>query len=323
MQNLEQWTNFWKQGFPTSFAQVLPHSYTGKTGEYWRSTVSGLSPNSKVLDIACGNGAIALLIADEASKSGKPLEIHAADAANITPLATNKNPRNQKLLEKLHFHSCMAIEKIHSLDEKFNLITSQFGFEYSNKLEAARSIEKSLESGGVFKAICHKTNSTPYRNCSDEVLAHKLITEELRIPEQTTSFIHDFKDIQSIEEAKVKLGNPHTADKLKYLITSVEMLISKHPKSATTYFVRNSLENFLQRNLASNNATKDKFLSFFSTELEYTALRSQNQLDSSLSEESMGNLLAIFERLGMQPLARDKFYDENNCTGWKIEILKP
>ncbi|WHI47461.1 class I SAM-dependent methyltransferase [Microbulbifer sp. JMSA004] len=323
MQHLEQWTNFWQQGFPTSFAQVLPNSYIGKTGEYWRSTVSGLHPNSKVLDIACGNGAVALLIADEASKSGKPLEIHAADAANITPLATNKNPRHQETLKKLNFHSCMEIEKIHSLDEKFSLITSQFGFEYSNKVEAATSIEKSLEPGGMFKAICHKTNSKPYKDCSDEVSAHKLVIEDLKILEKTTSLIHDFEDTQSTEKAKIKLGNPHTAEKLKRLIASVEMLISKHPKSATTFFVRNSLESFLQKNLTSSNATKDRFLSFFDTELKYTALRSQNQLDSSLSDRDMNNLIAVFERLGMQLLTRDEFYDENSCTGWKIEFLKP
>ncbi|MCO1333729.1 class I SAM-dependent methyltransferase [Microbulbifer sp. OS29] len=322
MKNLEQWTNFWLQGFPTSFAQELPYSYTGEIGTYWRSTVSELNENDKVLDIACGNGAVALLIADEALKTGKKLEIHAADAAKIHPLATNKNPHHTTSLKTLKFHSKVPAEKINALGNNFSLITSQFGFEYSRKEETAISIERTLKAGGKFKAICHNTHSKPYSDCTDEVCAFRLLKEKLKIPEKIKSFIFEAQNIQTTDQLKTHLDNPRISKKLNSIIESMESLITSHPSAAITAFVRNSTETFLQRNLLSDIDTKKKFITFLETELEYANQRSKDQINAALSSKRLTDLLSNFSKQGMETLVCEEFHEGSSCTGWRLEIQK-
>ncbi|WP_157953990.1 class I SAM-dependent methyltransferase [Microbulbifer sp. A4B17] len=323
MENLEQWTNFWLQGFPTSFAQVLPDSYIGATGNYWRSAVSSLNPGDKVLDIACGNGAVALLIADEALKNGKELEIHAADAAQIQPLSTNKNPKQLKALKKLRFHSKTPSENISSIGKNFNLITSQFGFEYSNTGKTAENIYLTLDSGGIFKAICHKTNSKPYSDCTDEVAAYELSKNKLDIPHKIKSLLSEFENTQTSHQLELNLKRVETQRKLGVLISSIESLIATHPRAAITAFIRNSTEAFLQRKLLSGKETKSQFVDFLETELKHAGRRSKDQLNAALSKEDIEKLLSKFSDLGMKTITLEEFYEEELCTGWRIEIQKP
>lgn len=322
MANSNQWTEFWKQGFPTSFSQELPDSYTGAIGNYWRGAAAKLNKEDRVLDVACGNGAVAILIAKEGKKLKKHLEIHSSDAANIAPLETNKNPKLIDVLKTINFHAGMPIEKIDALEKKFDLITSQFGFEYSNTETATASIYKALKKEGVFKAICHFTGSQLYKNCLEEIEAYQLATGELEITEKTRSFLETLGSITSIEALEKKLTNEDTQSKLEQLVAAIEKLIQNHPQSSITAFIRNSTEDFLANQLISSVDIKRQFLNFVSSELKLTELRSKDQINAALSEEDISNLSRNFSKLGMQIVTCEKFHDEQSCIGWLLEFRK-
>ena len=90
------WTTFWKQGFPTSFASQFPDNYTGTLAKFWEGQFA-LLDNAKVLDVATGNGAIALIAARITQIKSNNLDISAADFAHIKPAENSNSPALKKL----------------------------------------------------------------------------------------------------------------------------------------------------------------------------------------------------------------------------------
>ena len=58
------WSEYWSQGYLTSFGQDIKKNYTGKLKQSWIGFASELSPQCKILDIGTGNGALIQLIHD-------------------------------------------------------------------------------------------------------------------------------------------------------------------------------------------------------------------------------------------------------------------
>ncbi|WP_444923214.1 class I SAM-dependent methyltransferase [Microbulbifer sp. DLAB2-AF] len=319
MENLEQWSRFWQQGYPTSFSQELPDSYCGAIGLYWRSLASKLETQAHILDIASGNGAIAILIAQEALENKRHIIVHAADAAMINPQETNKNPRHKDILETIKFHPEMPIEKIHLLNEQFDLITSQYGLEYSNIEKSAPSIAHCLKVGGTLKAICHSKDSELSKSSEEELSAYYESKEKLKILDQTKLFLEHIGTIHSIQQLERKIVS--TSTKLESLVNCIEELIKRHPKAAITSFLRNSINNFFSTRLISDSTTKEKFISFLESELDASAARSKDQQKAALTAGEMNDVLGIFSKNRFKTLKFQSFNDDHNKNiGWLIEL---
>src|SRR5688572_29452405 len=118
----DAWSSYWAAGGLHSCVGSFAGNYAGAIGDFWRDRAAALPDGARILDLATGNGALPLLFRD---RRGDAIEIDAVDLARIAPRwhRPDESPR-------VRFHSGIAMERLPFADAGFDLVASQFGFEY-------------------------------------------------------------------------------------------------------------------------------------------------------------------------------------------------
>lgn len=116
----------------------------------WHEFSDALADESRLLDLATGNGVVALACARRAHQRQQNLEIHAVDAADIKPPAQASGQEPQVL-----FQGGVWLEELPFENGSFNAVVSQYGFEYANEEQAVFEISRVLSSGGRLRLVIH------------------------------------------------------------------------------------------------------------------------------------------------------------------------
>lgn len=142
------WSDYWSQGHITSFGQDIKNNYTGKLKQSWSDFAKELSPDSKVLDIGTGNGALIQLIN---TSSANQFEFIGVDKASVAKVAAGVT--NSRIL------SNVSAESLPFSDNEFDAIVTQFAIEYSELALSIPELFRVLKPGGLFQVVCHEVDS--------------------------------------------------------------------------------------------------------------------------------------------------------------------
>ena len=150
-QEIESWTEYWRTG--ASVSCVASPEMEAQLTILWDEFVDGLADGSRILDLATGNGVVALNCKSRARDRKIVLHVDAVDAADINPKNCVKNPR--QLFRQVNFFSGIQIENLPFADHCFSGVVSQFGFEYADEGQAVAEISRVLAPGGQLRLIIH------------------------------------------------------------------------------------------------------------------------------------------------------------------------
>ena len=176
--NDDEWTQFWRHGSVTTFERSGNPNYDGEIREFWQLQFGTLPPGARVVDLATGNGAVALLAAEYSSKNGMQFEIDALDKAEIRPQRDLEQAKSaQEWLSAVRFHGGAPNERTGLENECADLVTSQYGFEYGDPAASSREIMRVLKPGGRIAFITHHANSVVVREATEGLEQHRLCLE--------------------------------------------------------------------------------------------------------------------------------------------------
>ncbi|MDE0193533.1 MAG: methyltransferase domain-containing protein [Gammaproteobacteria bacterium] len=166
----EQWSEYWRKGTITTFHGRFGQNYDGKVRDYWHGILDRLPTNARIVDLATGNGAIALIAAQHGRRHGKQLEITAVDYAEINPTTLFSNTPFAQDLRGIRFLSNTPIEATGLPDHACDLAMSQFGLEYADADAAVAEIARLLKRReAVFAAMVHHADSAIVRQAREGV----------------------------------------------------------------------------------------------------------------------------------------------------------
>lgn len=116
----------------------------------WHEFSDALADGTRLLDLATGNGVVALACARRAQQRQQKLEIHAVDAADIRPpaQAPDQEPR-------VEFQGGVWLEELPFQDGEFGAVVSQYGFEYADEARAVSEISRVMSPGGRLRLVIH------------------------------------------------------------------------------------------------------------------------------------------------------------------------
>lgn len=141
----EAWTAFWQEpGQALCLAGALDLQQT--LAQHWSSFAISLSPGARILDLGCGAGAVARSLLSARSD----VQITGIDYAKI-PLVMH---------ERVELLADTAMEALPFADGGFAAVTSQFGFEYSQRSRAATEMARMLAPGAMFSFLIHHADSS-------------------------------------------------------------------------------------------------------------------------------------------------------------------
>lgn len=159
---MQHWSNYWSSSKTlNSFAETdTSKGYTGAIRNHWFEIFSKLKPTSRIVDIGCGNGALASLAVEYSNNHGLEFEVHGIDAAEINPIETLKHDKKlSKNLTKITFHPNTPAEQLPFYNNSIDCFISQFGFEYSDIFKALLECHRALADNGSIHIMAHHPDS--------------------------------------------------------------------------------------------------------------------------------------------------------------------
>ncbi|WP_334078795.1 class I SAM-dependent methyltransferase [Microbulbifer sp. M83] len=187
----DQWDQFWRQGFITTFGGAMESNYIGELRQLWESLFATMKPGSQVLDLATGNGALACIAVETFRDKGIDARVVAADKAVIPAQISAPRPI-LALRECVSFHSNMPCEQLAFADASFDLVTSQYGIEYSDWQYSLPEVYRVLKPGMSAHFVCHTTDSSLLENSRREIGIYKSALQQYQIFDAAMEFCKNF-----------------------------------------------------------------------------------------------------------------------------------
>ena len=173
--NDDEWAQFWRHGSITTFERQGNPNYDGEIREFWERQFATLLEGARIVDLATGNGAVALLAAEYSATHGRQFRIDALDRASIRPDTDLKGAEAaQEWLSRVRFLGGAPNERTGLESECCDLVTSQYGFEYGDPAASAREATRILKPGGRIALITHHANSVVVREAREGLEQHRL-----------------------------------------------------------------------------------------------------------------------------------------------------
>jgi len=201
----DAWDRYWAYGNLHSFSQVTSGNYAGRIAAFWQEVFEDLADNSRILDIATGNGAIPLLALEAATATKRTFDIHATDLAAIDPNQQVSDPATRERLQAIHFHARTPAESLPFERGSFDLVCSQFGLEYSDPGESVPETARVLRPGGGLALVMHHDRSAVVLAARDEAAQADFVLDEVKLYLKTRNLLR----AQAETGARHRDGGPH------------------------------------------------------------------------------------------------------------------
>lgn len=160
---LAAWDSFWKYDRLSSFnAMPGAPNYAAPVADGWRTFFGSLDDGARVLDLATGNGAIAVIAVECGLAAGKTFTVSGADLADVCP--TNFVTRNLAELAQVTFFPKTACERLPLANGCIDAAVSQYGIEYSDLTRSIPEAVRVLAPGGRLRFAIHAAEGVVARD---------------------------------------------------------------------------------------------------------------------------------------------------------------
>lgn len=269
---MEHWTAYWQATTSlNSFAEgAAATGYQGELAQFWQMQLADLPTDALIADLGTGNGALALLLAEQKLLQQKDWRILALDAAAIRPQQSLSSlPRYAALASAIRFYPQVAMEQLPFARQSMDLLVSQFALEYGKlELSLAEAV-RVLKPAGRLVAIMHSHETALAKdsalalsvmaalNAGNGILDQiqqllQLVTHlyaQQQLPEQNAGFIQANRQLLTQVKHYQQQLSAAEADWFQYLFAPFAALLfqPKAENSQQFLVLRQQLDYYRQR----------------------------------------------------------------------------
>lgn len=317
--DLEQWSRFWDQGFITTFGDSKPNNYDGVVAEFWHEKFVELPNDARILDIAAGNGAIATMAARIGLDENKNFFVAATDLARIHPELIG-DERTLEARARIDFHGRTPCEKQPFEDHSFDLVTSQFGFEYSDIDATLREVRRVLKKDGRFVAISHHADSKLIVAARLERDIYEMAMDDLDLIGHSRRYFEELGELPDDHAGIAALHRkfrPH-AEKVNALVHQFQ---SRYGDNECAQFIVGTLGFIASTAKNTTQAERLEALDKARSDFEHHRARLADMVEAALDSDDAERLTALARSIGFTSAHCLKIYDgDSGLAGWQIHL---
>lgn len=311
--SIDAWTAYWQ--FNALPGESVRPELDQLLEPVWNEVTDLLPDGARVLDMATGNGPVALSCAARSRTRRNHLQIDAVDAAIIKPPVQSLDPEGHLPIVK--FHDRVWLEQLPFGNEQFDGVLSQFGFEYADEEKAVAETARVLSPGGRIRLVMHARKGAVWRDINSrssrlqEVLAEdgvlSLILQLVRAQQQRniTAFQGRLKQLAAAANRARALADQSPADDSAVFYSREFLYVWMHRKEYKMDELVTSLED------GWNQANG-------------TAIRYAQMLRVAKSAADIGRLCQRFIATGLYVDSVRLDCHPGNCgqIGWQLDVSK-
>lgn len=290
----EEWSSLWTRDTVTTLSSMFPNNYDLSVADFWEEVVTG--DHTRLIDLACGNGALAWLANDFLNNKRERTTIIGVDAADIDPFKTLKKDRKE--FPMVEFIGNSPIEKLPFEDSSVDVAISQYGLEYSDLQRSIPELSRVLKTSGKMGFIVHNEQSSIVKGSTRYLDQHKMILNDIRIHDlflELDALIgksRDWNKISSMPKIKKKLIAINAASgSIKQIMRVVD------PESEIKRYCIPIFDAFTEASVR-NRVNRKKIIAKSIKDLGKYIDRIEDLKTSALSTKELASLVTLIENEG-------------------------
>ena len=312
------WSAYWAAGALHSCADSFVGNYSGVIAEFWKPRFKSLMPQSTVLDLATGNGALPLLLW-ECRQGLDDVHVDAVDLAQVSP-----GWHQQDVHRNITFHPGVAMEQLPFADATFDLAVSQFGLEYAQWPAALHEILRVSRPHGSAAFVMHHPQSIIVQVGREELKNLEFLLRPDGLLDAARRVMPWMAHASAGRQAR--LQDPEAAaGKQAYNLAAslISQQIDASPVPDLLLEVRASVHSLLKGITAAGCDTQMEQLENLGHALREAALRAAELVEHAVDRQRLNNLVELFQaarpthRIVCEPIAQ-----EEGILGWSV-LLQP
>jgi ubiquinone/menaquinone biosynthesis C-methylase UbiE len=311
------WDAYWAAGTLHSCVGSFAANYTGAIGGFWAGVFAPLAPGQAVLDLATGNGALPLMVSQQFSGRAGPA-VTAVDLAQVCPgwYRADEHPG-------VNFHSGVAMEQLPFADASYDLVVSQYGFEYARREPALAECLRVLKPAGELAMVLHHADSVLARVGRSELAHHAFLDAPGGLLAAARAVLPWFARARAGADLRAVPAALAAREQYNAAIRSLAAEIASRPAPDLLREARDAIHNVLA-SVGTDPAPAMARLDGYAAALSAAALRSAEMVEHALDA---GQAAGLVERLrGLRPGARvscEPLAQKEGILGWALRLLPP
>ena len=317
--DLPQWSSFWRQGYITTFGSSKVNNYDGVVLQFWRDKFRELEDGARVLDIATGNGAVATIAAEVSEEYEKRFSIAATDIAHINSEIVGDSAAG-RLRDGIDFRSSTPCERQPFEDDSIELVTSQFGFEYSDVPATLKEIRRILVPGGQFIAISHHADSDLIKAAASELEIYRFALSELNLFAGVRDLFISYGDLNRSPETVARAMK--SAKPLSTAINgAVNELLRRYPDEECAREIVDAVSHLASGAKSVTQDERNRAVTAAAADFAFANARLQDMVEAALTAEQIENFSVEARESGFRSAHCLKLYaGANSLSGWQIHL---
>ncbi|WP_179287512.1 class I SAM-dependent methyltransferase [Paraferrimonas haliotis] len=313
------WNNYWAQGNTSSFADEVDNEFQEQVDRIWLEAVAELSPQHQLLDIATGNGTIPLQLMKHTSKL--PSTIVGCDLAKIDGQFAQQQAAQIAPEIRLIFDSEVNCETLPYEDQRFQLVCSQFGVEYSQLALSLKQIHRVLSANGTAQFICHHQDSFILKQNR-----HTLALLESQAFAELFQRGHQLNQAYGDISSRVKLRRALSSDDVKSANQNIsalcDRLIEDHQDELSSTGALEQIQDVFSRYIQEPLSSRASRLNDVEQVYKLHTERLKDLRSAALSATQMANLEDLATQIGFITTSSEPIYCGQRLLGWHVKLSK-
>ena len=151
------WDSYWRDNRLYCEGPGTDADIASRFDDHWARAAESLPEGARILDLACGNGYVALTAARVAREAGRSISIDAIDAAAIDP--KRYLTQHSELASTINFHGSTLMEELPFEPAAFDAVYSQYGIEFGALTKTCSEVGRVLKPGGAVSVLALSTST--------------------------------------------------------------------------------------------------------------------------------------------------------------------
>ncbi|NGP52964.1 class I SAM-dependent methyltransferase [Thioalkalivibrio sp. XN8] len=328
----EEWSRFWERGTVTTFEGHFRGNYDAEIRDFWRAAFAPLPAGAAVVDLATGNGAVALLAAEFARAESRPLQVVGLDSAAIDAQRLEAaRPELAADLAAVTLQGGVRLEATGLEPASVDLVTSQYGFEYGDTAAGSREIARILRPGGRVAMVIHHDGSAILSQAREGLAQVRMCLEEERFLYLGRRMIKLFRGLKPGPQRGGVQWTPG-AIRLREELMAAAARLQQHARrpevrradAGFLEFIVPAVLKLLEQSRALSPAALEQAWGEIEGEAEAYRLRMADLVSAACSERDMARIGTEFAAAGLEDAAWvPLLYRGELLLGWTLAARKP
>ncbi|HIY71798.1 MAG TPA: class I SAM-dependent methyltransferase [Candidatus Luteimonas excrementigallinarum] len=314
------WSNYWRHGALHSLPTSYRGNYEGEIRHFWAGVLAETHAGQKLLDIGTGNGALPLLTWELRSTRSPAMD--AVDIADVAPAWLSDLPSEQQ--NRIRFHASTRAEHLPFADACFDLVCSQYGFEYTDTAAASMEAARVLRPGGTLALVMHHSDSQLAAVAAAETSATETLCAPGGLLESAEAMAPWMGMAGRGELADLNASPQATSDRQRFNSLAQALATQAATEGGllaeSLQWVFGLLRALQQGQIDTAEAAMH--LSNYADQLRQAQLRSEELCLHALDDARMGQLQKSLESSGFSRVETGLVHHDRLLMGWTLRATR-